>query len=95
MSTWDYRAWADRQWFCGTGENAPAPGMELVAKSFEDECRRAFEAAYRLGQERMRERCAEFLNDPMRVDRALNDWKPDEMKAPYLAAAIRALPVEE
>ena len=47
------------------------------------------------GQESMRERCAAFLDDPMRVDRALNDWKPDEMKAPYLAIAIRSLPVEE
>lgn len=42
-----FEKWADGQWFRGKGDDAPAPSMMLIAKSYEDEARKAFRAGMR------------------------------------------------
>ena len=42
-----FEKWADGQWFRGKGDDAPAPSMMLIAKSYEEEARKAFRAGMR------------------------------------------------
>ena len=66
------------------GADVPAPGTDLQAER---------DAAYRAGQEAMRERCAALCDDWEAINYC-DDWMAMELGAQQCAETIRALEVE-